>query len=120
MSNQKFPSKLKWLFEPHRFKVAYGGRGSGKSWNFARALLIKGTEHPMRILCAREVQKSIKQSVHTLLKDQIQDLGLGDFYEVIETSIRGINGTEFSFAGLATTNVESIKSFEGVEVVWVE
>jgi len=120
MSNQKFPSKLKWLFEPHRFKVAYGGRGSGKSWNFARALLIKGTEAPMRILCAREVQKSIKQSVHTLLKDQIQDLGLGDFYEVIETSIRGINGTEFSFAGLATNTVESIKSFEGVEVVWVE
>ena len=120
MSNQKFPSKLKWLFEPHRFKVAYGGRGSGKSWNFARALLIKGTEAPMRILCAREVQKSIKQSVHTLLKDQIQDLGLGDFYEVIETSIRGVNGTEFSFAGLATNTVESIKSFEGVEVVWVE
>ena len=120
MSNQKFPSKLKWLFEPHRFKVAYGGRGSGKSWNFARALLIKGTEKPMRILCAREVQKSIKQSVHTLLKDQIQDLGLGEFYEVIETSIRGINGTEFSFAGLATNTVESIKSFEGVEVVWVE
>ena len=120
MSNQKFPSKLKWLFEPHRFKVAYGGRGSGKSWNFARALLIQGTEKPMRILCAREVQKSIKQSVHTLLKDQIQDLGLGEFYEVIETSIRGINGTEFSFAGLATNTVESIKSFEGVEVVWVE
>jgi len=120
MSNQKFPNKLKWLFEPHRFKVAYGGRGSGKSWNFARALLIKGTENPMRILCAREVQKSIKQSVHTLLKDQIQDLGLGDFYEVIETSIRGVNGTEFSFAGLATNTVESIKSFEGVEVVWVE
>jgi phage terminase large subunit len=116
----QFPSKLKFLFEPNRYKVAYGGRGSGKSWGFARALLMQGTEKPMRILCAREIQKSIKQSVHTLLKDQIQALGLGSFYEVVETAIRGINGTEFSFAGLATNTVESIKSFEGVDIVWIE
>lgn len=116
----QFPSKLKFLFEPNRYKVAYGGRGSGKSWGFARALLMQGTEKPMRILCAREIQKSIKQSVHTLLKDQIQALGLGSFYEVVETAIRGINGTEFTFAGLATNTVESIKSFEGVDIVWIE
>jgi len=116
----QFPSKLKFLFEPNRYKVAYGGRGSGKSWGFARALLMQGTEKPMRILCAREIQKSIKQSVHTLLKDQIQALGLGQFYEVVETAIRGINGTEFTFAGLATNTVESIKSFEGVDIVWIE
>ena len=116
----QFPSKLKFLFEPNRYKVAYGGRGSGKSWGFARALLMQGTEKPMRILCAREIQKSIKQSVHTLLKDQIQALGLGQFYEVVETAIRGVNGTEFTFAGLATNTVESIKSFEGVDIVWIE
>ena len=116
----QFPSKLKFLFEPNRYKVAYGGRGSGKSWGFARALLMQGTEKPMRILCAREIQKSIKQSVHTLLKDQIQALGLGSFYEVVETAIRGVNGTEFTFAGLATNTVESIKSFEGVDIVWIE
>ena len=116
----QFPSKLKFLFEPNRYKVAYGGRGSGKSWGFARALLMQGTEKPMRILCAREIQKSIKQSVHTLLKDQIQALGLGQFYEVVETAIRGIDGTEFTFAGLATNTVESIKSFEGVDIVWIE
>ena len=74
----------------------------------------------MRILCTREVQKSIKDSVHKLLGDQIQALGLGEFYEVIETAIRGKNGSEFSFAGLASHTVESIKSFEGVDVVWVE
>ena len=116
----QFPSKLKFLFQPSRYKVAYGGRGSGKSWGFARALLMMGTEKPMRILCAREIQKSIKQSVHTLLKDQIQALGLGQFYDVVETAIRGVNGTEFSFAGLATNTVESIKSFEGVDIVWIE
>jgi phage terminase large subunit len=79
-----------------------------------------GAEKPLRVLCTREVQKSIKQSVHTLLKDQIQALGLGEFYEVVENAIRGKNGTEFNFAGLATNTVESIKSFEGVDIVWCE
>ena len=116
----KFPSKLDFLFEPHRYKVAYGGRGSGKSWSMARALLIKAANEPTRVLCAREIQKSIKQSVHTLLNDQIQSLGLGAFYEVLESEIRGINGSTFSFTGLATNTVESIKSFEGCDIVWVE
>lgn len=115
-----FPEKLGFLFTPSRYKVAYGGRGSAKSWSFARALLIQGRAKKLRILCAREVQKSIKDSVHKLLSDQIQSMGMGDFYEVIETAIRGKNGTEFAFAGLASHTVESIKSFEGVDRVWVE
>jgi phage terminase large subunit len=86
----------------------------------ARALLIKAANEPTRVLCAREIQKSIKQSVHTLLNDQIQALGLGAFYEVLEAEIRGINGSTFSFTGLATNTVESIKSFEGCDIVWVE
>ena len=123
MSNQtiaQFPDKLNFLFEPHRYKVAYGGRGSGKSWSFARALLIKAANEPTRVLCAREIQRSIRQSVHQLLTDQIQALGLGAFYEVLEAEIRGINGSTFSFTGLATNTVESIKSFEGCDIVWVE
>ena len=115
-----FPEKLGFLFEPSRYKVAYGGRGSAKSWSFARALLVKGKSKKHRILCAREVQKSIKDSVHKLLSDQIQVMGMGDFYEVIENAIRGKNGTEFAFAGLASHTVESIKSFEGVDIVWIE
>ena len=123
MSNQttaKFPDRLDFLFQPHRYKVAYGGRGSGKSWSMARALLVKAANEPTRVLCAREIQRSIKQSVHTLLNDQIQALGLGPFYEVLETEIRGLNGSTFSFTGLATNTVESIKSFEGCDIVWVE
>jgi phage terminase large subunit len=123
LSNQtiaEFPERLQFLFEPHRYKVAYGGRGSGKSWSMARALLIKAASEPTRVLCAREIQKSIKQSVHTLLNDQIQSLGLGAFYEVLEAEIRGLNGSTFSFTGLATNTVESIKSFEGCDIVWVE
>jgi phage terminase large subunit len=86
----------------------------------ARALLVKAASETTRVLCAREIQRSIKQSVHTLLNDQIQALGLGAFYEVLETEIRGLNGSTFSFTGLATNTVESIKSFEGCDVVWVE
>jgi phage terminase large subunit len=118
--NAEFPKKLRFLFEPKRYKVARGGRGSGKSWGFARALLILGAKQRMRILCTREVQKSIKDSVHKLLSDQIQALGLESFYDILETTIRGRNGTEFLFAGLSTQTIESIKSFEGIDVCWVE
>jgi phage terminase large subunit len=116
----EFPKKLAFLFQPHRYKVVRGGRGSSKSWGFARALLILGASKPLRILCTREVQQSIKDSVHQLLVDQIQLLGLGAHYEVTATEIRGVNGTKFLFAGLSTQTIESIKSFEGIDVCWVE
>jgi phage terminase large subunit len=118
--NADFPEKLQFLFTPKRYKVARGGRGSAKSWSFARALLIKGASQTMRILCTREVQKSIKDSVHKLLSDQIQSLGLGSFYQVLETEIRGRNGTLIIFAGLAQHTIESIKSYEGIDIVWIE
>lgn len=120
MLEAAFPWAMRDLFKPYRYKVMHGGRGSGKSWTIARALLIKGGEVPLRILCSREIQRSIKESVLALLSDQIQALGLGEFYKVLETEIRGVNGTKFIFAGLASHTVESIKSFEGVDLVWVE
>jgi len=116
----ELPDKLAFLFEPCRYKVAYGGRGSAKSWSFARALLVKGAEKPIRILCAREVQKSIKDSVHKLLQDQIESMGLGEFYYVTDTAIKGRNGTEIAFTGLSTHTVTSVKSFEGVDIAWIE
>lgn len=116
----EFPEKLGFLFEKYRYKVAYGGRGSSKSWSFARALLIKGSIEPLRVLCVREVQKSIRDSVHRLLADQIAVLGLQSFYTVLDTEIRGKNGTLFLFAGLSTQTAESIKSFEGVDICWPE
>jgi phage terminase large subunit len=117
--NATFPEKLEFLFHPARYKIAYGGRGSGKSWGVARALLIQGYEKPLRILCARELQNSITDSVHKLLSDQIEEMGLGEFYEIQNTSIRGQNGTEFAFRGLRH-NVTAIKSFESVDIAWVE
>jgi phage terminase large subunit len=73
----------------------------------------------MRFLCAREFQTSIKDSVHKLLTDQIFALGLESFYEITQSSIRGKNGTEFAFVGLKN-NIANIKSFEGVDLCWVE
>ena len=116
----EFPKKLEFLFRPARYKGAHGGRGSGKSWSFARALLIQGASQKLRILCTREVQKSIKDSVHKLLSDQISALGLSSFYQVLETQIRGKNGTEFVFAGLSNQTAESIKSLEGIDRCWCE
>lgn len=118
--NAQFPAALEKLFEPCRYKFVKGGRGSGKSWGVARALLIQGASAVHRILCTREVQKSIKQSVHQLLRDQIQALSLGSFYEVLETEIRGANGTRFYFAGLSDLTADSVKSFEGCTRVWNE
>jgi len=115
-----FPAKLEPLFRPKRYKILYGGRGGAKRWGIARALLIQAAERPLRILCTREVQKSIKDSVHQLLQDQIKALGYGHLYEVVQTEIRGPNGTKFLFAGLSDLTVDSIKSFEGVDIVWVE
>ena len=117
--NAEFPEKLHCLFKPNRYKVLYGGRGGAKSWGIARALLILGTNKTLRILCARELQMSIKDSVHKLLSDQIAALELDGFYEIQNACIRGKNGTEFAFAGLRS-NVTQIKSFEGVDICWVE
>jgi phage terminase large subunit len=114
------PKKLAFLFEPHRYKVCRGGRGGSRSWTYARALLLKGYQQPLRILCAREIQKSIKDSVHKLLSDQIELMGLGSFYDIQDVAIRGRNGTEFIFAGLSTQTAESIKSMEGIDIVWCE
>lgn len=116
----EFPIRLKALFEPRRFKVMYGGRGGAKSWSVAMALLVLGSCRPLRILCAREIQKSMRDSVHRLLKDQVETLGLQDFYEVLATEIRGANGTLILFAGLQAHTVNSIKSFEAIDIVWVE
>lgn len=108
-----------------RYKIRWGGRGGAKSWAAARALLIRGLSGNLRVLCTREVQSSIKDSVHKLLKDQIRAMGIGPVWEggsghyrVLDDLIRGPNGTEFIFKGLR--DPESLKSAEGVDICWVE
>lgn len=102
-----------------RYKIAYGGRSSGKSWGVARLLLIKAATSKLRILCTREIQNSIKESVYRLLKDQIELLKLTD-WEITNDAIKNTEtGSEFIFKGLYS-NIEKIKSLEGIDICWVE
>jgi phage terminase large subunit len=115
----EIPEKCQFLNEPHRYKILHGGRGAGRSWSVAQVLLAQGVSRPLRVVCGREIQNSIRQSVHALLRDRVAALGLGRFYDVQNEVIRGLNGTEFTFHGLRY-NVENIKSLEGADRVWVE
>jgi predicted phage terminase large subunit-like protein len=116
-----FPEIFFPLFEPKRFKIAYGGRNGIKSHSFARAILIQGTQRTLRVLCAREIQKSLKNSVRQLLIDCIAALELGMYYTALRDEIRhNANGTTLSFTGLQEHTDESIKSFEGIDIAWIE
>lgn len=115
-----FPEKLQCLFVPKRYKVLYGGRGAGRSWGCARALLLIGAQRPIRVLCVRELQNSIVESVHKLLSDQIAALGLDEVYEIQAGKIiNRVNGTTFSFEGIRN-NSSKIKSYEGIDYCWME
>jgi len=107
------------LTERNRYKVWYGGRGSAKSWCVARLLLRQAITKKTRILCARELQNSIADSVHRLLKDQIDTLNLNEYFDVQNTIIKSHNGSEFIFKGVRH-NVLEIKSMEGIDICWVE
>lgn len=114
-----FPKYARPLFDPHRYKVLYGGRGAARSWTFARLGLLRAAEKEYRILCCREIQNSIRDSVHKLLSDQIETMGLGGF-KVYDQEIRHtITGSLFAFEGLRY-NVNKIKSYEGIDFAWVE
>ncbi len=117
--NVQIPKKFKRIFEPHRYKGYKGGRGSGKSHAAGRALLILGTSRPLRILCTREFQNSIADSVMQLLIDIISEYKLDNFYTVTNTEIKGRNGTHFGFQGLHR-NIQKIKSYEGADICWCE
>lgn len=108
------------LDEPHRYKVCLGGRGGGRSWAYARALLIEAWEKPLRVLCTREIQRSIRDSVHQLLADQIKEMGFEAHYTVKQDEIVGDNGSKFIFAGLRQQEILNLKSMEGVDRVWCE
>lgn len=101
-----------------RYRIYFGGRGGAKSWAFAQALLIKGARNTLRILCAREFQGSIRDSVHKLLSDTIIRQNMESFYEVQNQSIKGQNGTSITFIGLQNTS--QLKSMEKIDIVWLE
>lgn len=102
-----------------RYYGLKGGRGSAKSASVAQWLLLDGMSAKQRVLCAREVQNSIKESSHAEISKWVDELGLGWFYQVGESFIRGANGTEFIYRGLLR-NMDSVKSMSGITRVWIE
>jgi len=119
MKEVPIPAAFEGLFEKHRIKCFYGGRGGGKSETVARWLLGEGMAETQNILCCREYMVSIKQSVHSLLAAMIVEMELEDFYTVKEAEIVGRNLTKFVFAGLKN-NVASIKSMYDIKRAWIE
>lgn len=115
----KVPPAFKELVMPFRYKSYWGGRGGAKSWSFARVLVALASQRKMRVLCCREYQTSIRDSVHKLLSDQINSLELDQFFKINKDAIYSICGSEFVFRGLHH-NAQEIKSLEGIDVCWVE
>jgi phage terminase large subunit len=119
----QMPEAFRFLLDPPlgsvRHRYAWGGRGSAKSHSFATALVLLAASRPLRVLCAREIQNSLRESVKALLEDKMKALGLLGFFKPVEAEIRGANGSQFGFVGL-WSRPDSIKGYEGADVAWVE
>lgn len=114
------PAVFRPLFTgARRRNYIYGGRGSAKSHSVAQYCVYRAYTSKVKVLCTRELQKSISESVHALLCDKIRDMGLEDFFTIYKDRIIGANGSVFIFAGVRQ-NVGEIKSMEGVDICWVE
>lgn len=108
------------LYEPCRYKVLYGGRGSGKSWAVARALIAISDYGNVRILCCREIQNSIRDSSYQILKDMTYRMNVENRFTFKESEIvNNFTGSRFIFSGLLR-NENSIRSKEGIDICWVE
>ena len=110
------------LTEPSRYKGAWGGRGSGKSWFFAEKLILAALSGGLRAVCIREVQRSLMQSAKRLLEDKLIDMGLdkGAGFKVLREHIETPGGGIILFQGMQDHTAESIKSLEGFDIAWVE
>ena len=114
------PDPFREIWKPHRYKVFYGGRGSGKSWAVAQALIVMSDLACIRVLCCREIQNSIRDSSYQVLKDTAERLGIAGRFSFLESEIRhNVTGSRFIFKGLLR-NEQSVKSTEGIDIAWVE
>lgn len=115
------PAVFRPLLCSARYKGAYGGRGSAKSWFFASAAIEAALCRPgLRILCAREVQRTLKESSKRLIEDRIQAMGVGAHFDVTRDEIRTPGGGVIIFSGLQDHTAESIKSLEAIDICWLE
>lgn len=120
MSNIEIPRAFRELFDPqYRDYAYYGGRGGAKSHSVAGSLVLQAAQAPLRVVCAREIQESLKDSVKQLIEDKISDYGLADHFEALKDETRAKNGGKFVYKGV-WRNPDAIKSLEGADVFWGE
>jgi phage terminase large subunit len=109
------------LSEYIRYRGAYGGRASGKSWFFAGLMIERHyLKQPTFSVCIREIQKDLKHSAKRLLEIQIEKFGLGPFFEIQQSQIKTPGGGLIIFQGMQSHNAESIKSLESYDIAWIE
>lgn len=118
--NITLPEKFQPLCMPKRYKAAFGGRGSSKSHSFAMLAVLNCISKGSRIVCIREVQNTIRDSVRQLLVDKINAMGVADMFDILESEIRGKNGSLIIFRGMKDMNAIGIQSLEGFDIAWVE
>lgn len=118
--NLELPEKLEPLIFPARYKGVHGGRGGAKSHAFGALAVVECVRQPTRIVCIREVQNSIKDSVKQLIESKIASMQLSPLFEVLRDEVRGPNGSLIIFRGMQDYNSDNIKSLEGFDRAWVE
>lgn len=118
----QIPDRLRWVFSGQpRYRGAYGGRGSAKSMTFAKMAAVYAAVEPHRVLCAREIQRTIQESSKAEVEAAItSEPWLEDLYEIGRSYIRCLaTGSEFLFMGLRH-NAKEIKSTRGITICWIE
>lgn len=117
----EMPEWAEPLLSPCRYKGVKGGRGSGKSHFFAQQCVLRSLDGNTKIVCIREVQKSLKYSAKSLIEAKIESLGMGEHFEVLQSEIRAKHGDGvIIFQGMQDHTADSIKSLEGFDIAWVE
>jgi len=120
LSEAQIPSAFRELFDPKYRDYAYfGGRGGAKSHSIGGSLVIQAAAQPLRIVCAREIQESLRDSVKQLIEDKISDYGLEDHFEALRDETRAKNGGRFVYKGM-WRNPDALKSLEGADIFWGE
>jgi phage terminase large subunit len=119
LSEKMGPLCYNTLFAKARHKALYGGRGGGKSFATATYVLLEALKTRKRVVCARQFQNSIRDSSKELLERRLYTLGMNDQFTVTDRTITNTLNSDFVFVGLER-NVESIRSLEGADIVWIE
>lgn len=124
-SSQSKPIEILEAFKPlltrlHTYYVYSSGRGCGKSYGIAQCVILLAAISKKRILCIREIQKSLNESVKALVENLIVDMGLGNIFSIKHDSIECVNGSKFLFMGMRDANAINVKSIADIDITWVE